>query len=100
MNNIIMAGAPAGNSGSSISTLVLIVAMIVIFYFFLIRPQQKKQKELQKQIKAVKKGDKILTNGGIYAKVLSVKENIISAELSKSVKVEIEKGMVAKVISK
>lgn len=67
----------AGSASSSmqfISTVVPFVLIIGIFYFFLIRPQNKKQKETEKMINALKKGDKVVTIGGIHGVVSSTKE--------------------------
>lgn len=61
-------------SGSSWSGMLMIVAMIVIFYFFMIRPQSKKQKEIKKAREAMKRGDKVITAGGIFGTIDSINE--------------------------
>jgi preprotein translocase subunit YajC len=71
---ILMAGGQQGQQGGIMSFLPLI-AIVVVFYFFMIRPQMKKAKDQKKYIEALKKGDKVLTIGGIYGKVVEVRDN-------------------------
>ena len=73
---------------------VMMIAIFVVFYFFMIRPQQKKQKELQKQRDAIKKGDKVITAGGIYAVVKKVEETSLLIEVDSNVTLRIDKNMV------
>ncbi|MBI9064611.1 MAG: preprotein translocase subunit YajC [Marinilabiliaceae bacterium] len=70
------------------------VLIIVVFYFFMIRPQMKRQKELRKYREGLKKGDKVITNGGIYGKVAEVKEEFISVEIAENVKVKMDKSAI------
>ena len=70
------------------------VLIIVVFYFFMIRPQQKKAKELKKYREALKKGDKIITTGGIYGKVAEIKESYINIEIANGVIIKIDKAAV------
>lgn len=72
------------------------ILMVVVFYFILIRPQQKKAKELAEQIKSLKKGDKVLTNGGIIGVVISVREKSATIRSDES-KFEILKSSVAEI---
>lgn len=84
-------GAPQQNSWSF---WVMMIAIFVVFYFFMIRPQQKKQKELQKQRDAIKKGDKVITAGGIYGVIKEVQETTFLIEVSKDVTIKVDKGSV------
>lgn len=70
-------GAPAGQGGSLMTFLPMYLMMFAILYFFMIRPQQKKQKELQQMIANLKKGDKVVTNGGVIGTVSSIQEKYI-----------------------
>jgi preprotein translocase subunit YajC len=89
------AAAGAGQQqGSQWSFWLMMIAIFVIFYFFMIRPQQKKQKELQKQRDALTKGDKVITAGGIYGTIKEVKETTFLMEISKDVVIKIDKGSV------
>lgn len=76
-----------------------ILLMFAIVYFMLIRPQQKQQKELQKMVDALKRGDRILTQGGIYATVSAVKGKVIEVKLNDDVKVLMNKSAVAQVVT-
>ena len=73
---------------------VMMISIFVVFYFFMIRPQQKKQKELQQQRDALKKGDKVITAGGIYGIVKEVQETTFLLEVAKDVVIKVDKGSV------
>ena len=76
------AGAEQAAGPASMATgFIPLLLIIVIFYFFLIRPQNKKQKETQKMLSALKKGDKVITIGGIHGVISSVKDVSISAKI-------------------
>jgi preprotein translocase subunit YajC len=72
--NSILLQAPAAGGNSMMSTILMVVMMVGVFYFLMYRPQQKKQKEQANFLNEIKKGDKIVTIGGIVAKVLEVRE--------------------------
>ena len=90
------ATAPAGQLGSLVFT---IVAMILIFYFFLIRPQKKQEKETKKMLDALKKGDKIVTIGGIYGTIFNVTESTVVIKVDDNTKIEFSKTAVSRVIA-
>lgn len=73
------------------------VIIIVIFYFFLIRPQNKKQKETEKMLAALKKGDKVVTIGGIHGVVSSVKEKTVIVKVDDNAKIEFTRSAIASV---
>ena len=79
---------------SSWSFWLMMILIFVVFYFFMIRPQQKKQKELQKQRDALKKGDKVITAGGIYGIIKEVQETTFLIEVSKDNTLKVDKGSV------
>ena len=85
----------ASTSGSLISTLVPFLLIIVIFYFFLIRPQNKKQKETEKMLNSLKKGDKVITIGGIHGVISSVKENTVVLKVDGDVKIEFNRSAIS-----
>ncbi|MFV0467550.1 MAG: preprotein translocase subunit YajC [Dysgonomonas sp.] len=80
--------------GMGIESLLMMVALIAIMYFFMIRPQQKKQKEIQKAREALKVGDRVVTAGGIHGKIKEVKETIFIVEIAENVRIKIEKTSV------
>lgn len=67
--------APQQGQGNSAMSLVMMGAIVVVFYLFMIRPQMKKAKEQKKYIESLKKGDKILTIGGIYGKITEIRDD-------------------------
>ncbi len=84
-------------TGSFSSLIVTVVLMIGIFYFFLIRPQNKKQKEMEKMLAALKKGDKVVTIGGIHGVVSSTKEKTVILKVDDNVKLEFNRSAIASV---
>ena len=87
---------PPEEGQSPYSSLIFLALIIVVFYFFMIRPQVKKQKDLTNYRKGLAKGDKIVTTGGIYGKVLEVKENYVLVEVAPDVKFKVDKNAVVK----
>lgn len=87
----------ASSSGSLIMTVLPFALIIVIFYFFLIRPQNKKQKETEKMLNALKKGDKVITAGGIHGVVSSVKEKTIVLKVDDNTKIEFNRSAITSV---
>ena len=102
MSNLLIAFmAPQGGGdagGGMISTVVMFALIIFIFYFMIIRPQSKRQKERQKMLEAVKKGDKVVTNGGLHGKVVGMEEKTVLVEIADNVKVKVEKSAVSAVL--
>ena len=93
----LQAATAANNGGEQQNPLYfwgMIILIFVVFYFFMIRPQQKKQKELQKQRDALKKGDKVITAGGIYGIIKEVQETTFLIEVSKDTTLKVDKGSV------
>jgi len=77
-------------------SLIFLVLIIVVFYFFMIRPQVKKQKEMTNYRIGLKKGDKVLTTGGIYGKINDVKDTSVTLEIADNVIVRVDKTAVVK----
>ena len=77
-------------------SLIFLVLIIVVFYFFMIRPQVKKQKEMTNYRSSLKKGDKVLTTGGIYGKINDVKDTTVTLEIADNVIVKVDKTAVVR----
>lgn len=96
---ILMTGQPSGEggAGSMLVSLAPILLIFVIFYLLLIRPQQKKQKEHQKLLSALKKGDKVVTNSGMFGVISSINDekNIVVIRVGEDVKLEFLKSSIA-----
>lgn len=93
-------GGGAGGVQSGITSLVPLIIMFAIFYFLLIRPQQKKAKEHKALLEALKKGDHVVTAGGMHGKVSAVEENIVTLEVANGVNIKFNKGHIAAIIDK
>ena len=91
------AGSAPSASGSLLGTLFPFLLIIVIFYFFLIRQQNKKQKETEKMLNALKKGDKVITIGGIHGVVSSVKEKTVILKVDDDCKMEFNRTAISSV---
>jgi len=74
-----------GGDGGGFASLVPLILIMVIFWVLLIRPQQKRMKEHAAIIKALKKGDKVVTGGGIYGRITNVKDNVVMIEIADGV---------------
>jgi preprotein translocase subunit YajC len=90
-------GAPGAGGGAGIfsSPLLPIILMLGIMWFLMIRPQQKKQKEHREMLNNLKKGDMIVTSGGIYGRITGVAENVLTVEIADKVRVKVGRGYIA-----
>lgn len=95
MNNIFFLQAVDVEDTSGMLNIAFLVAIFVIFYFFMIRPQNKKRKELQNMRESLKKGDSVVTIGGIHGKVAEVKENTIVLSVDANTKIKVDKSSVS-----
>ncbi len=94
--------APSQDAGSGMMmTILMLGAMFAIMYFVVLRPQMKEQKKHQAMLKALKKGDKVITSGGIYGVVVGISdaENKVVVRIDENVKVEVAKAYVVGVKS-
>ncbi len=95
MFNTFLTMAPqAAEGGNPLMSLLPFLLIIVVFYFFMIRPQMKRQKELRKYREALKKGDKVITTGGIYGRVAEIKDDHVMMEIADNVKIKIDKSAI------
>ena len=81
---------------SPYTSMIFLLAIILIFYFFMIRPQVKKQKDARKFREALKNGDKVLTIGGIYGKIIEVREKVVILEVEDKMKLKVDKTALVK----
>ena len=85
-----------GKQPSPYGSLLFFAVLIIIFYFFMIRPQMKKQKELRAYRESLKKGDKIVTTGGIYGRIVEIKDNTAIIEVDQDVKIKVDRGSIVR----
>lgn len=97
-----MAGAPGGPASGSagggmaaFQQIIPLVFMFAIFYFLLIRPQQKKAKEHKALLESMKKGDNVITAGGVHGKVAAVENELVTLEIANNVNIKITKSYIA-----
>ncbi len=90
--SIFLMTPPAGQEQNSLMSFLPLILLIVVFYFFFIRPQMKKSKEQRKFREELKKGDKIITLGGIHGKILTIEETTVIIETEGQGRLKIEKS--------
>jgi preprotein translocase subunit YajC len=92
---------PTGQGPNPLAMWLPIILIILIMYFLIFRPQAKRQKEHQKMLASIQKGDRIITVGGIYGTVVGIKEkeNILIVKIAENVKIELARGSVARKLS-
>lgn len=93
-------GGPAAGGQSPFASIIPLVLMFGIFYFLLIRPQQKKAKEHRAMMEALKKGDQVVTAGGIHGKITSVDDAVVTMEIASGVNIKVNKGHIATITEK
>ncbi|HVN95649.1 MAG TPA: preprotein translocase subunit YajC [Syntrophorhabdaceae bacterium] len=88
-------GASGQAGGGQYMSIVLLVAIVGIFYFLMIRPQQKRAKEHRSFLENLKKGDKIITSGGLYGTITGITDDAVTIEIAEKVRVKVDKNTVA-----
>lgn len=99
MNYLLMGQPAQGAEANPIMTFLPLVLIIVVFYFFMIRPQMKKQKEVAAFRNSLAKGDKVVTTGGIYGKILELKDNYVLLQIDDNVKIRVDKAALVRDMS-
>lgn len=97
--NYLLVAAPADGGQGAYMQFIMMGAIIVVFYFFMIRPQMKKQKEITAFRNSLAKGDKVVTTGGIYGKIIELKENYVLLQVDDNVKLRVDKAALVKDMS-
>jgi len=103
---LLMGGAPPGGEGApagplgSLGGMIPILLLFVIIYLFMIRPQNKRQKETQRMLAALEKGDKVVTIGGIHGVIQTVREHSVVLKVDENCKVEFSRSAISSVEAK
>lgn len=93
--------AGAGGAGGAFQAFLPLILIFIVFYFLLIRPQQKKMKQHREMLDAVRRGDKIITGGGILGTVTKVDNDAeLTVEIAKDVKVKVQRATIASVVNR
>lgn len=98
MRSTILAMAPSqgGQGGGDFMTTILMFAVIIaIFYFMILRPQQKRQKERKKLLESMKKGDKVVTAGGLHGTIVGIEDKTLLLQIAENVKVKVERSSIS-----
>ena len=96
---LLFAAPPEGSGAAGyVASLLPIVAMIAILWFLLFRPQQREQQRHREMVRGLRKGDEVVTIGGLYGKIMSLNEERISLRIADGVKVDVERNKVVRVL--
>ena len=90
-------GSPASSGAGGILSLIPFLLIFIIFYFLMIRPQQKKQKQLQTLLDALKKGDKVVTTSGIWGTITNMGKETVTLQIADNTKIKMQRDNVARV---
>ena len=91
--------ATGGAGPGPLMTLVPFVLIFVIMYFMVVRPQQKKGKDHQEMLNKLKKNDEVMTSGGIYGKVIDLKETVVTLEVAPNVRIRVHRPQMSTVLT-
>ena len=96
LQDIAFAMAPQGEGGGGgFAALIPLILIFVIFYFLLIRPQQRRVKEHRRLLESLKRGDRVLTAGGLYGTIINIEGNVVTLELADKVRVRVNRNYIA-----
>jgi len=88
-------GGTGGGGGGGFAAMVPLLLMFAIFYFLLIRPQQKKQKKHRELLSTLKRGDMVVTVGGLHGKITGITEKVVTLEIAEKIRVKVGRGYIA-----
>lgn len=90
----------SGGEGAGFISFVPLLLMFAIFYFLLIRPQQKKSKQHRELLGALKKGDKVVSSGGLHGTVTGLTDDVVTMEIAPKVRVKVSRGSISAIVAK
>lgn len=91
-------GGTGGTGGGSFGAFIPLILMFAIFYFLLIRPQQKKAKMHKQMLASVKKGDKVVSSGGLHGVITGIADDVVTMEIAPKVRVKVSRGSIAGIL--
>ncbi|MGH7794122.1 MAG: preprotein translocase subunit YajC [Candidatus Binatia bacterium] len=91
--------APGAGGPGPLVTILPFILIFVIMYFMVIRPQQKKAREHQDMLRKLKRNDEVMTSGGIYGKVIDLKETVVTVEVAPNVRIRVHRPQIATVLT-
>ena len=90
----------SGQGGGGFTAFIPLILMGVIFYFLLIRPQQKKQKDLRNMLASIKKGDTVITQGGLHGRITGLTDQVATLEIAEKVRVKVSRAYIAAITAR
>ena len=91
--------APGAGGPGPIVTILPFILIFIIMYFMVIRPQQKKAREHQEMLSKLKRNDEVMTSGGIYGKVIDLKETVVTLEVAPNVRIRVNRPQISAVLT-
>ena len=88
-------GASGGGQGGAFGAFIPLILMFAIFYFLLIRPQQKKSKQHREMIASLKKGDRVVSTGGLHGVITGISDDVVTMEIAPKVRVKVSRSSIA-----
>jgi len=95
-----MTGSGSGGQGGGLGAFIPLILMFAIFYFLLIRPQQKKAKQHKSMLEAIKKGDRVVSSGGLHGVITGITDDTVTMEIAPKVRVKVSRGSSAGVMGR
>jgi preprotein translocase subunit YajC len=89
------AGLGGGSGGNLVQALVPLALMFLVFYFLLIRPQQKRSRQQKEFLEGLKRGDEVVTTGGIHGKITGLTDSVVTMEIADKVRIKVQRSQVA-----
>ncbi|MBN1850609.1 MAG: preprotein translocase subunit YajC [Deltaproteobacteria bacterium] len=93
-------GGGTAGQGGGFSAFIPLILMFAIFYFLLIRPQQKKAKQHRQMISSLKKGDRVVSSGGLHGVITGITDEVVTMEIAPKVRVKVSRGSIAGAVQK
>jgi len=102
--NLLAAAGGSGQGGQSVGGFdpmffLTMIAMFAVIYFLMLRPQQKQRRQLQDMLKNLKKGDDVVTSGGIYGKIIELDEHTVELKIAEGTKIKVERARIGRVVT-
>ncbi|SDP14268.1 preprotein translocase subunit YajC [Desulforhopalus singaporensis] len=94
MTELAHAAAPAAGGAGGFASFIPLILIFVVFYFLLIRPQQKQAKKHQAFLNDLKKGNKVVTKGGIHGQIVSLSDNVVTLEIAKDITIKVSRDAI------
>ncbi len=89
-----------GSGGSPLVSVLPFVLIFILFYFLILRPQQKQSRQREEMLNSLKRGDEVLTSGGIYGRIINIADDVVTLEIAKGINIKVAKSAITAVLGK